>query len=80
MKKASVCKSTKKTRTSKQCNMRLDQGDDKNKSHLLTESDCVVESQAEYIENLQQQIFVLENEVAYLYPFLHIYVSYEMKL
>ncbi|CAL1266088.1 unnamed protein product [Larinioides sclopetarius] len=30
----------------------------------------MVESQAEYIENLQQQIFVLENEVAYLRTYL----------
>lgn len=29
----------------------------------------MVESQAQYIENLQQQIYVLENEVGYLYPF-----------
>ncbi|GFQ97323.1 uncharacterized protein TNCT_509181 [Trichonephila clavata] len=70
MKKASVYKGNKKTQTSKQFNMKLDQGDDINKPHLLSDSDCVVESQAEYIENLQQQIFVLENEVAYLYPFI----------
>lgn len=40
----------------------------------MSDTDCMVESQAEYIENLQQQIFVLENEVAYLYPFLFTYV------
>ncbi|GBM35493.1 hypothetical protein AVEN_257191-1 [Araneus ventricosus] len=70
MKKASVCKGNKKTQAIKQFNMKLSQGDDKNKPHCVSDSDCMVESQAEYIENLQQQIFVLENEVAYLYPFI----------
>ncbi|GIY78184.1 uncharacterized protein CDAR_226491 [Caerostris darwini] len=69
MKKAPISKDTKKTQGVKQFNMRLNHGDEKNKPHCRTDPDCMVESQAEYIENLQQQIFVLENEIAYLYPF-----------
>ena len=34
----------------------------------MTDVDCVVETQAAYIENLLQQIYVLENEIGYLYP------------
>lgn len=38
----------------------------------MSDVDCVVETQAAYIENLLQQIYVLENEVGYLYPFYKI--------
>ncbi|CAL1266089.1 unnamed protein product [Larinioides sclopetarius] len=70
MKKASVCKGNKKAQAIKQFNMKLSQGDNKNKPQCVSDSECMVESQAEYIENLQQQIFVLENEVAYLRTYL----------
>ncbi|GFY79083.1 uncharacterized protein TNIN_159991 [Trichonephila inaurata madagascariensis] len=65
MKKASVYKGNKKTQTSKQFNMKLDQGDDINKPHLLSDSDCVVESQAEtYLQesNKQHPSMVAEGE------------------
>lgn len=41
----------------------------------VTDVDCVVETQAAYIENLLQQIYVLENEVGYLYPLDNIYFT-----
>lgn len=38
----------------------------KNSSMYLVDTDQIVESQAEYIDNLQQQIFLLDSEIGYL--------------
>ncbi|XP_015916690.2 outer dense fiber protein 2 isoform X2 [Parasteatoda tepidariorum] len=66
MKKSSAYKTDKKLHPVKVSNMR-----NRPPAFGASESDCISESQIEYIENLQQQIYVLENEVAYLRTHMH---------
>lgn len=75
MKKVSVVRANVKPLpplSAKNLNMKHCYGDqEKNKEICQSDVDCMVESQAQYIENLQQQIYVLENEVGYLRTYLH---------